>query len=300
MVEYSALTNGIFSPNSVDYNSLMRRRIRKANNPLQPIFESFSNSIEATSGQQNSIHIELYHLKEAKIFGEEYSFGAFSIVDDGDGFTPSSFSRFERLYDESKNKNNFGSGRVQFLHFFKNTQIESIYSYEGRMHIRRIELSKDFYEKYGSVIRSTDELIENTTPVSCSTRVTFFFALSDEDKTKYGQLTCQDLKDAILKRYLNVFCLNRDNLQKIYIDHYINGILDKEKSTQITTEDVPVADYEEIIPIHYSVLSEKGTAVIPCSKSENFVIRSYRLSSNILTRNEVRLTSKGEFLSSRV
>lgn len=100
MVEYSALTNGTFSPNSVDYNSLMKRRIRKSGNPLQPIFESFSNSIEATNGQQNSIHIELYHLKEAKIFGEEYSFVAFSIVDDGEGFTPSSFSRFERLYDE--------------------------------------------------------------------------------------------------------------------------------------------------------------------------------------------------------
>lgn len=62
MVEYTALKDGIFSPNSVDYNSLMRRRIKKANNPLQPIFEAFSNSLEATSGKHNSIHIEL-HLK---------------------------------------------------------------------------------------------------------------------------------------------------------------------------------------------------------------------------------------------
>lgn len=137
MVEYSALENGIFSPNSVDYNSLMRRRIKKATNPLQPIFEAFSNSLEATKGLHNNIHIELYHIKDKNLFGEKFSFAAFSIVDDGEGFTPDSFLRFEKLYDESKNKNNLGSGRVQYLHFFKNTLIESVYFIEGEKHIRK-------------------------------------------------------------------------------------------------------------------------------------------------------------------
>lgn len=294
MVEYTALKDGIFSPNSVDYNSLMRRRIKKASNPLQPIFEAFSNSLEATSGKYNSIHIELYHLKGKDLFEDKYSFAAFSIVDDGEGFTPASFSRFEKLYDESKNKNNLGSGRVQYLHFFKNTLIESTYSIKGETRNRKIEMSKDFYNEHGSVIRSIDENITSNIPVTNSTRVSFFYALSSEDKTKYEQLTCKELKDAILKRYINVFCLNRDNLQNIYIDHYVNGILDEENSLKITTDDIPTVDYEETIPIHYSTLSNKGTSVIPCSQSEDFLIRSYRLPSNILPKNEVRLTSKGE------
>ncbi|MFQ9854701.1 MAG: hypothetical protein ACLRXN_19965 [Bacteroides caccae] len=294
MVEYSALENGIFSPNSVDYNSLMRRRIKKATNPLQPIFEAFSNSLEATKGLYNNIHIELYHIKDKNLFGEKFSFAAFSIVDDGEGFTPDSFLRFEKLYDESKNKNNLGSGRVQYLHFFKNTLIESIYFIEGEKHIRKIELSKEFYNKYGSVIRSIDENITSNNSVANSTRITFFYTLSEEDKVKYDQLTCGELKDAILKRYVNVFCLNRDNLQNIFIDHYINGIFDEKSSSKITIDDIPAIDYEETIPIHYSALSDKGTSVISCSKSEDFVIRSYRLPSNILPRNEVRLTSKGE------
>lgn len=294
MVEYTALKDGIFSPNSVDYNSLMRRRIKKANNPLQPIFEAFSNSLEATSGKHNSIHIELHHIKDKNLFGDKYSFAAFSIVDDGEGFTPASFLRFEKLYDESKNKNNLGSGRVQYLHFFKNTIIESTYSIEGETRKRKIELSKNFYNEFGSVIRSIDENITSNIPVTNSTRVSFFYALSDEDKAKYEQLTCKELKDAILKRYVNVFCLNRDNLQNIYIDHYVNGIFDEENSSKITTDDIPTVDYEETVPIHYSTLSNKGTSVIKCSQSEDFVIRSYRLPSNILPRNEVRLTSKGE------
>lgn len=294
MVEYTALKDGIFSPNSVDYNSLMRRRIKKANNPLQPIFEAFSNSLEATSGKHNSIHIELHHIKDKNLLGDKYSFAAFSIVDDGEGFTPASFLRFEKLYDESKNKNNLGSGRVQYLHFFKNTIIESTYSIEGETRNRKIELSKNFYNEFGSVIRSIDENITSNIPVTNSTRVSFFYALSDEDKAKYEQLTCKELKDAILKRYVNVFCLNRDNLQNIYIDHYVNGIFDEENSSKITTDDIPTVDYEETVPIHYSTLSNKGTSVIKCSQSEDFVIRSYRLPSNILPRNEVRLTSKGE------
>ena len=62
---------------------------------------------------------KLHHVKNQNIFGEEYSYGAISIVDDGDGFNTENFKRLERLYDESKNKNNLGSGRVQYLHFFK-------------------------------------------------------------------------------------------------------------------------------------------------------------------------------------
>lgn len=69
-LEYKPLTTGIFSQNSVDYDSLMRRRIKKASNLLQPIFEAFSNAWEAIAGKGHSITVELHHLKE-KIFLEK-------------------------------------------------------------------------------------------------------------------------------------------------------------------------------------------------------------------------------------
>lgn len=201
-VEYIALKGGVFSPNTVDYESLMRRRIKKSQNSLQPIFEAFSNSMEATSGANNSITIELHHVKNQNIFGEEYSYGAISIVDDGDGFNTENFKRLERLYDESKNKNNLGSGRVQYLHFFKVTQIESYYTENGETHLRQIELSKDFFKDHYSVIRSLDSVVDAS---KSGTRITFFFPLSDEDKQKYESFTTSDIKDAIIKRYLHIF-----------------------------------------------------------------------------------------------
>lgn len=290
-VEYIALKGGVFSPNTVDYESLMRRRIKKSQNSLQPIFEAFSNSMEATSGANNSITIELHHVKNQNIFGEEYSYGAISIVDDGDGFNTENFKRLERLYDESKNKNNLGSGRVQYLHFFKVTQIESYYTENGETHLRQIELSKDFFKDHYSVIRSLDSVVDAS---KSGTRITFFFPLSDEDKQKYESFTTSDIKDAIIKRYLHIFCMRRDNLQKISVHHYVNGVYDKETSVDITVDDIPEADYEETIPIHYSMLSEKGSSVVSCSKKEDFTIRSYKFSSSLLPKNEVRLTSKGE------
>lgn len=291
-IEYQPLTQGVFSQNSVDYDSLMRRRIKKATNFLQPIFEAFSNAWEATSGKDDSISIELYHIKNQHIFGDEFSFAAISIIDNGEGFTDENFHRLEKLYDESKNKNNLGSGRVQYMHFFRNIQIESFYKSGNKTFLRRVEMSKDFYKEHNSVIRSLVETISESQ--QSSTRVTFFFPLDVEDSKKYAQLSAQEIKDAILKRYMNLFCLVRDNLTEIHINHFVNGVLDKEGSREITIEDIPEADYSETIRVHYSILSDRGNTVLQCSKSEEFNIRSYKLPCSILAKNEVRLTSKGE------
>ncbi len=296
MIEYSPLTGGVFSPNSVDYESLMRRRIKKASSPLQPIYEAFSNSLEATEGKENHVTIELHHIKSQNIFGEEYTYGSISIVDDGSGFTDESFSRLERLYDESKNKNNLGSGRIQYLHFFKSTQIDSVYQNGALFKRRYIELSKEFYKEHKSVIRSINETCHDEVNQSY-TRVTFFFPIDEEDSKKYANLSCQDIKDAILKRYIYIFCLNRNDLQQININHYINGVFDNDSSVSISIEDIPAEDYNDSIQVHYSTLSAKGNLILPCSKSEEFVLQSYKLPSSILNKNEVRLTSKGESFS---
>ncbi len=193
-IEFSPLTDGIFSQNSVDYDSLMRRRIKKASNSLQPIFEAFSNAWEAISGKGNSITIELHHIKEWNIFGNEFSFGAFSIIDDGDGFTDESFHRLEKLYDKSKNKNNLESGRIQYLHFFKTTHIHSVYMQNDNIFLRRIEMSRDFYKEHNSVIRSLRNEISGNE--EHHTRVTFFFPLNDEDKKRYAEISTHEIKDS--------------------------------------------------------------------------------------------------------
>ena len=260
------------------------------------MFEAFSNSLEATSGKDNHITVIVNRLKMGNVIGEDtYQFGSLSIVDDGEGFTEESFRRFEQLFDDSKQKNNLGSGRVQFLHFFQHTLIDSVYKDGvGATKRRAIDLSGNFYERHRSVICSTNTDAEGAP----QTTVSFFYSLlKDDEKNKLDALTAEEIKDAILKRYLNTFCINRDNLQVITIKEYVNGVPDETKTQTISPSDIPTADYEDTVTIHYSCLAEKGKEILPCSQTEDFKISTYYLPSSILRKNEVRLTSKGESFS---
>lgn len=84
-------------------------------------------------------------------------FLSIDIIDTGIGFNDDNFGRLRRLYDESKGQNNFGTGRVQYLHFFNNTDIYSVFEEEGLKYKRRIVLSKNFYATQKSVIWSSEK-----------------------------------------------------------------------------------------------------------------------------------------------
>lgn len=113
--EYKELKDGCFVKQYIDYPSLMRRHIKKHSSYMQPIFEAISNALEATKGSGDTITIRLYLQKT--LLSDKCSFLALEIEDTGVGFNAENFSRLERLYDESKKCNNFGTGRIQYLHF---------------------------------------------------------------------------------------------------------------------------------------------------------------------------------------
>ena len=49
------------------------------------------------------------------------------ITDNGIGLNVASFTRLLNLRDNSKSKNNKGTGRIQYLHYFDDTFFESVY-----------------------------------------------------------------------------------------------------------------------------------------------------------------------------
>ena len=215
------------------------------------------------------------------------------IIDTGIGFNDDNFGRLRRLYDESKGQNNFGTGRVQYLHFFNNTDIYSVFEEEGLKYKRRIVLSKNFYATQKSVIWSSEkEVVDIDTPIG--TMVSFYYPLSDEDKEKYNELTTTELRDRILIHYLSRFCLNRDNLQQIKLEYYINSICDKDSVQVITGKDIPQPDYTDSVQVNYSKISVDGNTIIKTPNTEEFIINSYSLPCSIQKRNEVKLTSKNE------
>ena len=288
---YKELINGAFVPQDISYPTLMKKHVKKHSSYLQPIFEAISNSLEATSGKDDIITIRINKAKTLN--QEQYSFLSIDIIDTGIGFNDDNFGRLRRLYDESKGQNNFGTGRVQYLHFFNNTDIYSVFEEEGLKYKRRIVLSKNFYATQKSVIWSSEkEVVDIDTPIG--TMVSFYYPLSDEDKEKYNELTTTELRDRILIHYLSRFCLNRDNLQQIKLEYYINSICDKDSVQVITGKDIPQPDYTDSVQVNYSKISVDGNTIIKTPNTEEFRINSYSLPCSIQKRNEVKLTSKNE------
>lgn len=291
MLSIKNLRNGYYSPAGVDYQTVLRKRVRKSGTFLQPLYEAISNSLEATTGKEN--HIIVTICKSKQLFSDSFSFLSLHIEDDGTGFNESSFSRFENLFDESKNRNNLGSGRLQYLHYFKSTQIVSTFvANDGTKKKRTILLSMDYYTQNRSVIFSQLEQADNDEPIS--TTVSFFIPLCEDDKNQLNVITTSGLKEAILKRYLNNFCINRDNLQNIEFRQYINDTYDSSQTKMITIDDIPEADYHDEFDIYYSILNSKGTGIDRCAESEKFMVDAYFLPPSILNKTEIRLTSKGE------
>ena len=288
---YKELINGAFVPQDISYPTLMKKHVKKHSSYLQPIFEAISNSLEATSGKDDIITIRINKAKTLN--QEQYSFLSIDIIDTGIGFNDDNFGRLRRLYDESKGQNNFGTGRVQYLHFFNNTDIYSVFEEEGLKYKRRIVLSKNFYATQKSVIWSSEkEVVDIDTPIG--TMVSFYYPLSDEDKEKYNELTTTELRDRILIHYLSRFCLNRGNLQQIKLEYYINSICDKDSVQVITGKDIPQPDYTDSVQVNYSKISVDGNTIIKTPNTEEFIINSYSLPCSIQKRNEVKLTSKNE------
>ena len=287
---YKELINGAFVPQDISYPTLMKKHVKKHSSYLQPIFEAISNSLEATSGKDDIITIRINKAKTLN--QEQYSFLSIDIIDTGIGFNDDNFGRLRRLYDESKGQNNFGTGRVQYLHFFNNTDIYSVFEEEGLKYKRRIVLSKNFYATQKSVIWSSEKVVDIDTPIG--TMVSFYYPLSDEDKEKYNELTTTELRDRILIHYLSRFCLNRDNLQQIKLEYYINSICDKDSVQVITGKDIPQPDYTDSVQVNYSKISVDGNTIIKTPNTEEFIINSYSLPCSIQKRNEVKLTSKNE------
>lgn len=288
---YKELVNGTFVPQDISYPTLMKKHVKKHSSYLQPIFEAISNSLEATSGKDDVITIRINKAKTLN--QEQYSFLSIDIIDTGIGFNDDNFGRLRRLYDESKGQNNFGTGRVQYLHFFNNTDIYSVFEEEGLKYKRRIVLSKNFYATQKSVIWSSEkEVVDIATPIG--TIVSFYYPLNDEDKEKYNELTTTELRDRILIHYLSRFCLNRDNLQQIKLEYYINSIRDKDSDQAITGKDIPQPDYTDSVQVNYSKISVDGNTIIKTPNTEEFIINSYSLPCSIQKRNEVKLTSKNE------
>lgn len=280
---------GSFYETDVDYPALMKKHITKHGSCLQPIFEAFSNSFEATKDENDEIAVlmNFSHLLMGK-----RKILSISVFDSGHGIKKEDLVRMKRLFDDSKGKNNFGSGRIQYLHYFKRTDIHTIYKEGRKVFRRRLVMSMDFYKDNHSVLW-IGEPVEVDKNTKTGTTFTFSLLRDEKDELEYNELTSDKLKDLIWKHYLGRLCMHAPHCQIIRFEEYIAGIHNKEADRVISNADIPNEEFQTSFKVNYTKYNDKGN-FIKLSKTEKFELRGFKFPITIQKANEVKVISKGE------
>lgn len=286
--------NHFIIPDGLYWPEILRKDVSKSGTSLQPIFEAFTNSLEAIRDQKKN-HKNYEGEIVIKINSTEttiqdcFSFSSLTIIDNGIGFNDEQFQRFNTFRDNRKNYKNLGSGRIQYVHFFESTNVKSIFEQNGEFYEREFILSKNHdFLKHNAIVKhkSCNKIsLEKT-----ETRITFTSLL--EKSGIYDDLTEQILKVKLLERYIHYFCHNQNNLPKIKIEFYVQSEL-KGKSS-ITKEDIPKIDNENFFILNYNKKINSGIEKI--SKTERFQIDAFKIDKKLLKENKLNLVSKGEVI----
>jgi hypothetical protein len=269
---------------------------QKSKNRLQPIFEAIMNSFEAIRILKKgkiaikfNIHKDLFTDKKGGTKTEKCSFINITIEDNGIGFNENEFHRFYTLRDNSKNKNNKGTGRIQYLHCFEMTRFISTYKdNESSTGFKQciFNLSKSpAFLRHNALVN-----VENNNEISSKntgTTVVFTKPIGEKNADYYANLSIEEVKDQIIKYFLNYFCESRVSLPQITIARIIDNEI--ELSASITENDIPTPSHTEPLLINYSVL--QNGKIVPLKRNEGFAITVF-LDKN-LPSNNIVLTSKG-------
>lgn len=268
---------------------------KKADVPLQPIFEAFMNAWESILDRfskehfkNGSIEIQVFYLQN--LFSKENGncdFEKIVVSDNGVGLDHNSYQRLINLRDDTKRHSNLGTGRIQYIHFFEHTTIDSIYKENGLYKKRKVTLSKnESFLRENAILRLDED--GNSTETNLKTNVTFEVPLDDKDF--YSSLSVQILKDEIVKHFLSLFCEYRSQMPKIRLSLFEN--MEMKEESDIITSDIPNPDKEDDVYIDYRKLNEKNK-IVSAGHQEIFHLTAFKRPSSEIKQNAIYLVSKG-------
>ena len=279
----------------VYYPSVLKK-IRKSTEQLQPLYEAFRNALEAIDGCNDKIILRLFHSKSS--VDNIVEFERFEIEDSGVGFNDVEYDRFKRIFDSRKGKNNQGSGRIQFLHFFQETEFKSTFYDKNAAYRRFFKISKRkeyIYDNNAIILADETVPLGKEEEHQRGTIVTFKYCWDDKDRILYSEMTTKKLKNLLLDHYIAYFCIHKNELPVIQIEYYINGVHIAKEKEQIVAKDIPAIDKQDNVTLNYLKLAEDGKGLVPVdNKTEIFNIKSFKIKKKYLQKNEVKFTSKDE------
>lgn len=276
--------------------------IKKASNPLQPIFEVITNSFEAIDMRSKLnapfepfITIELFYNETTD--KQPDGLAEVHVTDNGIGFDDSNFKRLTIFKDDTKGYSNRGSGRIQLVQSFKQVMYHSVYCQAGVKYVREFSLSKAFqFIQKNAIIRLDKEEVVIGEKDNC-TQVKLIELRDKNDVKFFNNLTISDLKQKIIDHYILFLCTNRESLPKIDIKFYhLSKCI---AHTDITLSDIPMPSKDDaVISISKSRISEDMKHIEASEEKVDVKIRSYKISSNILPKNSIKVTCKNEVVDS--
>lgn len=276
--------------------------IKKASNPLQPIFEVITNSFEAIDMRSKLnapfkpfITIELFYNETTD--KQPDGLAEVHVTDNGIGFDDSNFKRLTIFKDDTKGYSNRGSGRIQLVQSFKQVMYHSVYCQAGVKYVREFSLSKAFqFMQKNAIIRLDKEEVVIGEKDNC-TQVKLIELRDKNDVKFFNNLTISDLKKKIIDHYILFLCTNRESLPKIDIKFYhLSKCI---AHTDITLSDIPMPSKDDaVISISKSRISEDMKHIEASEEKVDIKIRSYKISSNILPKNSIKVTCKNEVVDS--
>lgn len=285
---------GIYYPNEL-------RSIHKSSEKLQPIYEAFTNAWESVLEKYTADHFNLGNIKiffyysvglfEDDPTNKNYLLDKIIIIDNGLGLNESSFERLKTLRDDSKSKNNKGTGRVQYLHFFDDTIFDSVFKdKDGSYRHMVLTLSKkEAFLKQRAILRKD---VDETSELQESYATVEFKHILDTkiDGKFYNELPLDFLKSELIIHFLSKFCESREKMPQITLKRFENGELAKELT--IKDEDIPQPEYSQEVEVHYSKLGEKNK-VEDSLKTEKFTLLSFVQPKERLAKNSIYFVSNG-------
>ena len=270
----------------------------KSTNLMQPIFEAFTNSLEAIDMRKKKRDVFSPYIKLDLFFNSTIDHQCDGLVkvcitDNGIGFDDDNFKRLKVFKDDTKGYNNRGSGRIQFIHSFTTATYESIYK-DGEIHkFRKFVLSKsEHFLQKNSIIyleqeNDLDDNIEQTTSLSL-----------DKPRIKadikyFNELTIDNIKKELIDHYILYFCVNRNNLPMININYYQSTSIIASRT--IVKDDIPETSHDDVsVNVPLSKISSDMKRIENTHDAVDIQIKSYKLPIGQLRRNEIKVTCKGE------
>lgn len=275
--------------------------IRKNSVKMQPLYEAFTNSWESILEKYTAVHLNLgsitieFHYS-AGIFEEDRennlkNIQKIIIIDNGIGLNEESFIRLLNLRDNSKSKNNKGTGRIQYLHYFDDTLFESVYKVSDNDY-RKICLTlskKEAFLRANAILRK--DFDEETDQRTTYAKVELQTLLDDKnDVPFYNALSLSEVKSDLITHFLSRLCESRDILPRIKLIRFEN---EKEtESLMITNQDIPIPEHSVDVEAHYSKLDDKNK-VQQTDRTEKFTLLAFVQPENKLKKNSIFFVSNG-------